>query len=224
MSSIPLKERDNDDVETSDRTNDNPAKMSECWKNLSKGWKIGIPLIIAGALLIVGGVVVGLTVGGSKQDCSQDGFMDVEVGSEYLKYKIIPGEDDDDLLWAVAQKKCKDEGATMWEVMNEEEWDTIYPIMQEDRDIFWINGNSSAECNETVAIKKCKQDAEAGNGLPVSWPSTPGEPAKYSKYIGGEKDGCMYVNSDGLWQKIQCTITQSAVCVKRKCKRPEKEG
>ena len=67
MSSIPLKERDNDDVETSDRTNDNPAKMSECWKNLSKGWKIGIPLIIAGALLIVGGVVVGLTVGGSKQ-------------------------------------------------------------------------------------------------------------------------------------------------------------
>ena len=81
----------------------------------------------------------------STQDCSQDGFMDVDVGSEYLKYKIIPGEDDDDLSWAVAQKKCKDEGATMWEVMNEEEWDTIYPIMQEeDRKIFWINGNSSA--------------------------------------------------------------------------------
>ena len=77
MASIPLKERDNNDVETSDRTNDNPvtmseclknpAKMSECWKNLSKGWKIGIPLIIAGAFFIVGGVVVGLTVGESKQ-------------------------------------------------------------------------------------------------------------------------------------------------------------
>ena len=67
MSSIPLKERDNDDAETSDRKNDNPAKMSECWKNLSKGWKIGIPLIIAGAFLTVGGVIVGLTVGESKQ-------------------------------------------------------------------------------------------------------------------------------------------------------------
>merc|ERR1711934_757153 len=125
MSNIPLKGGDNDDAETPAGTNDNPvtmseclknpAKMSECWKDLSKGWKIGIPLIIAVVFLTVGGVIVGLTVGESTQDCSQDGFMDVDVGSEYLKYKIIPGDNDDDLSWAVAQKKCKDEGATMWE-------------------------------------------------------------------------------------------------------------
>ena len=84
----------------------------------------------------------------STQDCSQDGFMDVpvDVGSEYLKYKIIP-DGFDDFSWAVAQKKCEDEGATMWEVMNEEEWDTIYEILKEKRrKIIWINGKSKAEC------------------------------------------------------------------------------
>ena len=90
----------------------------------------------------------------STQDCSQDGFMDVDVGSEYLKYKIIP-DGFDFFLWADAKKKCEDDGATMWEVMNEEEWDTIYPIMQrEERNIFWINGNSSAECNDDQKVRR----------------------------------------------------------------------
>ena len=82
----------------------------------------------------------------STQDCSQDGFMDVEVGSEYLKYKIIP-DGFDDFLWADAKKKCEDDGATMWEVMNEEEWDTIYEILKEKRrKIIWINGKSTTKC------------------------------------------------------------------------------
>ena len=68
MSNIPLKGGDdNEDVETADKANDNPSNMSERWNNLSKGWKVGIPLIIAGAILIVVGVIVGLTVGDSKQ-------------------------------------------------------------------------------------------------------------------------------------------------------------
>ena len=68
MSNIPLKGGDgNDDIETADKTKDNPAKMSECWKNLSTSWKVGIPLIITGAILIVVGVIVGSTVGESKQ-------------------------------------------------------------------------------------------------------------------------------------------------------------
>ena len=68
MSNIPLKGGDdNEDAETADKANDNPSNMSERWNNLSKGWKVGIPLIIAGAILIVVGVIVGLTVGDSKQ-------------------------------------------------------------------------------------------------------------------------------------------------------------
>ena len=88
----------------------------------------------------------------STQDCSQDGFMDVEVGSEYLKYKIIP-DGFDDFSWAVAQKKCEDEGATMWEVMNEEEWNKIYPILKEkNRNNIWINGKSPAECDDRQKV------------------------------------------------------------------------
>jgi len=222
MSNIPLKGGDgNDDIETADKTKDNPAKMSECWKNLSTSWKVGIPLIITGAILIVVGVIVGSTVGESKQDCSQDSFAGVNVGSEYLKYKIIP--DSFNLLsWAGAQKKCEDEGATMWEVMNEVEWNKIYRILEDkNRNIIWINGKSTAECNDP---QKCKREAGDGNGLPVSWPSNPDEPAEYSKFIGGEKDGCMSVNADDLWVKINCDDNkQTAVCVKRKCKRPDKE-
>ena len=80
--------------------------------------------------------------------------MDVDVGSEYLKYKIIP-DGFDDLLWADARKKCKDKGATMWEVMNEEEWVAIYSIMKgDDRNVFWINGNSSAECKDDQKVRR----------------------------------------------------------------------
>ena len=254
MSNIPLKGGDgNDDIETADKTKDNPAKMSECWKNLSTSWKVGIPLIITGAILIVVGVIVGSTVGESKQgpllcrlskwqvqqggnvgfwpckpptncmsnwyfghwwwgndsglafwstewwqplqnpflnegnsnkerkglgtlpsplqniinmfwacmdnwsswstqDCSQDSFAGVNVGSEYLKYKIIP--DSFNLLsWAGAQKKCEDEGATMWEVMNEVEWNKIYRILEDkNRNIIWINGKSTAECNDPQKV------------------------------------------------------------------------
>ena len=68
MSNIPLKGGDdNEDVETADKANDNPSNMSERWKNLTTSWKVGIPLIIAGAILIVVGVIVGLIVGDSKQ-------------------------------------------------------------------------------------------------------------------------------------------------------------
>ena len=68
MSSIPLKGGDeNDEVETAEKTKDSPKKMSGSWKRLSMGWKVGIPLIIAGAVLGAVGVIVGLSVGESKQ-------------------------------------------------------------------------------------------------------------------------------------------------------------
>ena len=88
----------------------------------------------------------------STQDCSQDSFEGVKVGSEYLKYKIIP--DSFNLLsWTEAQKKCEDEGATMWEVMNEEEWNTIYQILRDkNRNIIWINGKSTDECDDPQKV------------------------------------------------------------------------
>ena len=50
----------------------------------------------------------------------------------------------------------------------------------------------------SIGLFQCKREARAGNGLPVTWPSSPNEPAEYSKYIGGEKDGCMSVNAVGF--------------------------
>merc|ERR1711879_32794 len=99
--------------------------------------------------------------------------------------------------------------------------DTIYEILKdENRNIIWINGNSTKECSNP---QKCEEEAEDGNGLDVFWPSSPNSPAAYSKYIGGEKNGCMSTNSDDLWENRVCDNQNinTAVCVKRMCKRPE---
>ena len=79
----------------------------------------------------------------------------MNVGSEYLKYKIIPNSYTL-LSWAEARKNCEDEGATMWEVMSEVEWNRIYQILKDkSREGIWINGESSEECDDLQKVGKC---------------------------------------------------------------------
>ena len=51
----------------------------------------------------------------------------------------------------------------MWEVMNEEEWNTIYQILRDkNRNIIWINGKSTDECDDPQKVQgQCGTDTEA---------------------------------------------------------------
>ena len=41
----------------------------------------------------------------------------------------------------------------MWEVMNEEEWNTIYQILRDkNRNIIWVNGKSTDECDDPQKV------------------------------------------------------------------------
>jgi len=225
MSNIPLKGGDgNEEAVTTERANGtgNQAKMSDCWKNLTTPKKAGVvalPVISVAAIIAL--IVLLVTGGPELLDCSQDTFTPVEVGSDYLKYKAIPGGFDV-LSWEEARKKCEEEGTTvkMWEVMNKVEWNAIYTSLEEKS--IWINGKSNEECPKDQQ-QKCNADAMTGNGLKMSWSSNPNTPAEYSKFIGGEENGCMSINAEGLWVNINCNNNKlKAVCVKRLCKRPDK--
>ena len=42
----------------------------------------------------------------------------------------------------------------MWEVMNEEEWNTIYQILRDkNRNIIWVNGKSTDKCDDPQKVQ-----------------------------------------------------------------------
>jgi len=178
-------------------------------------------------LLIIIVVVVLTTGGGPTQDCGEGtefaGFREAKFGSNYLKYQVFPSSKFASLLsWDAAREQCEKVKAKLWEVeLGEEEWKAIYSALKADSlGSIWINGTATEYCE--IENGECKEvEAATGGGLPVMWPST-GVTATYSRFIGGQKDGCMSVNLDDLWVNVSCDSQKKrAVCVKRDCKEPE---
>ena len=154
----------------------------------------------------------------------------------YLKYKFINDAKHFRYYnFEHAKQQCEALNSSLWEILDgQPEWNAVMKVAKDkDRTNLWLNAkvveacpNNENKTEEDISDDTCKHnEALAGNGLNVQWPSLSYLPSHFSRLIRGVNpndpdERCVYVdnNNEYIWDVHNCNSARYwGLCVKRTC-------